>query len=223
MTSRVLIPALLIVLASAQSPTPVPGPSGRRPANPANRTVFGLRPYEIPGLNDKDTADAAGDLYFYLTDKVMMPFMCREDPSFPLCNSSKIIAGNNVYQQTLVEVDSDQIGEYALCNPATDDPSGHTWHCRPSSPQFGVGNISQMYGNCTVVWHNHTYNLCKTQAWSWRVQAANYLPGLWFSTQAVGNCDNDNRKQCYWRVAEQQLIKNATVCSRVLLLVSSKC
>ena len=38
---------------------------GSRPSNPVNYTVFGLRPYEIPGLDNKDTADALGDVYFW--------------------------------------------------------------------------------------------------------------------------------------------------------------
>ena len=79
-------------------PTPEPPPSGRRPKNPTNLTVFGLRPYELPDLNDKDTADALGDLYFWLTDKILLPYTCREDPSFMLCNSSAVVAADQVYE-----------------------------------------------------------------------------------------------------------------------------
>ena len=41
--------------------------TAQRPNNPTPVTVYGLRPYNLSAdLSDKDTADAAGDVFFYL-------------------------------------------------------------------------------------------------------------------------------------------------------------
>ena len=216
----------------APAPTPEPPPSGRRPQNPKNLTVVGLRPYELPDLNNKDTADALGDIYFWLTDKVLLPYTCREDPGFLLCNSSGLVADNQVYEQTVLEIDGGDVGQYALCNPETSDPSGHTWECQPSIPQFGAGNVKTMYGNCTIDYHGHDYDICvdrrtgkPVQFMEWRVALAAKLgdgtSGNWYSTQTKGNCD-DEGQQCYWRVVENVKIANATcVNSRIVNLVES--
>lgn len=65
------------------SPPPAPGPpTGRRPANPSNLTVYGLRPYEIPGLSNKDTADAEGDVYFWMVSSFISPRASRRASTF---------------------------------------------------------------------------------------------------------------------------------------------
>ena len=215
-------------------PTPPPTPwtpSGRRPRSPQNLTVFGLRPYELPDLNDKDTADALGDVYFWMVDKVLMPYTCREDPSFMLCNSSKIIGANQVYEQSVLEIDGSRVGQYALCNPSTSDPTGHTWRCEPEEPQFGAGNVNGMYGNCSHEYYGRTYDTCRDRAGKpvqymlWRTGLANHLQGWWYSTQHSGNCDDASTAAsgtCYWRIAHTVKVANATcVNSRISELVQS--
>lgn len=221
------LPAILLISVSCCFALPHAQMRGKRPQNPKNITVFGLRPYNLPDLNDKDTADAAGDVYFWLTDKILMPYTCREDPRFPLCKSSQIVKHDQVYEQSVLEVDSGSIGKYALCNPSTLDPTGHTWHCEPTEPNFGAGNVSQMYGDCKVKWHWRTYDQCTDertgrpiQFMRWRVAAANILPGMWYSTQKIGNCDEPSSLKCMWRSAKTVKIANATcVNDRVVALV----
>jgi hypothetical protein len=53
----------------------------QRPANPRSILVYGLRPYNLTAdLSDKDTADAAGDVFFFLGDRLLIPTACRNDP-----------------------------------------------------------------------------------------------------------------------------------------------
>ena len=51
------------------------------PENAINITVYGLRPHQLGStLVDKDTGDAAGDLFFFLGDRLLIPMACRHDP-----------------------------------------------------------------------------------------------------------------------------------------------
>ena len=53
------------------------------PDNATNITVYGLRPHQLGStLVDKDTGDAAGDLFFFLGDRLLIPMACRHDPGW---------------------------------------------------------------------------------------------------------------------------------------------
>ena len=76
--------ALLALLHSAAGLLPSTGTLARvgaqqqrRPAHPINVTVLALRPYNISTLNDKDSADAAGDIFFYVGDTLPQQYACR--------------------------------------------------------------------------------------------------------------------------------------------------
>lgn len=80
--------ALLALLHCAAGLLPSPGTSEaagaaagvvaqRRPAHAINVTVLALRPYNISTLNDKDSADAAGDIFFYVGDTLPQQYACR--------------------------------------------------------------------------------------------------------------------------------------------------
>ena len=64
----------LVLLAAAQ-----------RPSNPTNVTVYAIRPLALVDITDKDSADAAGDLFFWIKDHVIKPMHCRVEPT---CESS---------------------------------------------------------------------------------------------------------------------------------------
>lgn len=183
-----------------------------------NLTVVGLRPYNISGLDDKDTADSQGDVYFWMVDKVLMPYTCEQDPTFMLCKSEAVVHENNVYEVSVLSVDYSSIGRYALCNADSKDPTGGTWECYPSEPQFGIGNVSQMFGHCRHSWFSH--HSCSTDWVKWRAEMANKLPEMWFSSQKAGHCDVGS--SCYWNL-ETKAVKNATcVNSKVEAAVESK-
>jgi hypothetical protein len=179
-------------------------PAVPRPPNAANRTVFAIRPINLIGLENKDSADPAGDIFFWVKDRILHPMRCRRTPSWYQCNTSGILeTSNQVYAQFTVEYDTQAVGRYSNCNPDPRDPSGATWHCSchhshgsenvtcggigleeiatavPSSGQFPGDTFSPL--------------LAKTLA-----------PGIWLSTQSNGECGNPATKGvCNWRVAER--------------------
>ncbi len=103
-----LVLFLLLALHAAPLPdadavvVPAPAPA-TGPGFTNNVTVLGLRPYNITGLADKDTANVYGDILFYLSAKLMLPQQCRTDPSYFECNSStgtgRLLLQNEVYTQ----------------------------------------------------------------------------------------------------------------------------
>ena len=132
----------------------------RRPPRAFNLTVISLRPAnESTDLDNKDSADAAGDLFFYITDRFVMPYGCRHSQNQEwYCSPNQralIDAPNQVYSQVLIEVDSFFGGcpsgdcscdptpgslfpcpkqgsfEYADCNP---DSQGE-FHCNCGEPR----------------------------------------------------------------------------------------
>eukprot|EP01046_Picozoa_sp_COSAG06_P041078 COSAG06_NODE_5053_length_3759_cov_2.454645_3_plen_290_part_00 len=42
----------------------------QEPPHPINLTVYALRPYNLTGLENKDSGDAAGDIFFYIGDRL---------------------------------------------------------------------------------------------------------------------------------------------------------
>jgi hypothetical protein len=174
------------------------------PPNATDLQVVALRPYQIAGLNDKDSADIAGDIFFWIKDRVLFPMHCRRDPDWSLCNSTGILTHDSVYQQTLLSINP-EYGNYASCNPNTTDPSGKTWHCRchGSTPCAAVGrlDINASFGK----------NVSKGQFPGdiYSGHAAHILGGLWFSTTSQGNCSVSS-ESCNWIVKKVQKIKNAT-------------
>ena len=52
----------------------------------SNLTVTRYTPRDVPGLSNKDSGDAAGDLYFGL-EELVTPMHCRLDPSYFKCRN----------------------------------------------------------------------------------------------------------------------------------------
>ena len=44
-----------------------------RPPNAANRTVYAIRPKHLIGIENRDSADAAGDIFFWIKDRILHP------------------------------------------------------------------------------------------------------------------------------------------------------
>lgn len=171
------------------------------PANPMNLTVYALRPLRLSSLVDKDSADIAGDLFFWIKDRILHPMHCRRAPSWNQCNTSDILqTGDQVYAEYVITVDAKQIGNYASCNPVPGDPSGATWVCRPTESSFGIANISR-FGRPGGQFPGDVYSgeLAKT-----------LTPGQWYSTQRGGECNGGSGGTCAWQVAERGKMVNAT-------------
>ena len=203
--------ALLTALFCLQASPP------RRPANPVNLTVISLRPSNLTGLSNKDSADAAGDLFFFLGDRLPEPMHCRADPTYPMCASMAIVRHDSVYTKYVLEVDGSFGGcpsgdaactRYGSCNPDTSDPSGSTWACRPATAAVGKANVTQRYA--------HPGSANPWDVWKFALSKASWgVPATWYSTQAAGDCDGEEEEEeggssCTWRILETVKTVNAT-------------
>lgn len=110
-----------------------------RPRNPTNLTVFGLRPYNLsqPMLaTNYDWGDAAGDIFFLMTDVLSLPYACSvSHNSWWACGQRGALGHDQVYTQLVLEVDGDVLrpddgtlngATYSDCNP---DKTGAHFHC----------------------------------------------------------------------------------------------
>merc|ERR1719379_2474471 len=108
---------------------------------PRNLTMVGLRPsfMDPKDMGDKDWADAAGDLFFYIGDQMANRVYCKQHPDAMLC-SCEITCEDQVYSKvvfeltqgddslnTVVSKDRSKNG-YAPCNPSG-TPESYTYKC----------------------------------------------------------------------------------------------
>ena len=148
--------SMLLIHAAMAHATAAP----RRPPSPLNITVVNLRPYNMSAdISQKDTADVAGDAFFYLADRAILPYRCRRDPQSFLCRGFKILTNpSDVYTEQIVEVDGTFGGcpdgnatcsNYADCNPRTNSSGGIEWFCgcREQHP-WELGSVDD--GPCNV-------------------------------------------------------------------------
>ena len=118
-----------------------------QPANPVEQIVYGLRPANLSAtLENRNTGDAAGDLFFFLTDRFVAPFACRVTQGrWWACKEQRTLAHDSVYTKTVLAVEggwpnrtadgscSPDAGHacYSPCNPS--DLNGSTFRCGCSS------------------------------------------------------------------------------------------
>ena len=57
--------------------------------------MFAIRPIKLSTLDDKDSADAAGDIFFWIKDRILHPMRCRRQPDWNQCNTSGILETND--------------------------------------------------------------------------------------------------------------------------------
>lgn len=179
-------------------------------------TVYAIRPLALVDITDKDSADAAGDIFFWLKDHVIKPMHCRAQPTWQQCNSSATIDVNMVYQTFVVEYDRTACGAYAACNPdeSAPDPSTAPFICRchdtPSAGHkcsgFGQESISE-----------HTTPQFKGDPTP--MLAKKYMPGSWFSTQRDTECGNPHGNSslpCTWRKYPGRIVDADCVNDRII-------
>jgi hypothetical protein len=72
--------------------------------------------------------DIAGDIFFWLKDRILHPMHCRRSPSWGQCSSAPLLYEDNVYTWSEVATTLPW-GHYESCNPLPSDPTGKTWVC----------------------------------------------------------------------------------------------
>lgn len=158
MWSAVLVMAVSFSIASAAAVS-------RTPPNPVDITMYNLRPYNLTAdISEKDSADALGDIFFYITDRLVTPYACRHgsqtDPPFMCRDFQKILQTNDqVYTEIRVQVDSTFGGcangsyscsQYADCNPDIHSNSSVDWKCSCGRPGVHECSSTKDYWHCSA-------------------------------------------------------------------------
>jgi len=92
-----------------------PGPASK--VSPTSFDVTRYTPADVLGLDDKDSADAAGDMYFGL-EELITPMHCRTNPNYFKCanGTGRFLYYDDVYIRYRVQFDG-VFGPYSACNP----------------------------------------------------------------------------------------------------------
>ena len=126
------------------------------PPRAQNITVTALRPInQSVDLVNKDSADLAGDLFFYITDRFVIPYGCKHSGNQEwYCSPAQralIDAPDQVYTQVLIEVDSSFGGcpsGDCTCDPSKVEPDGRSSCATEScSSQSNTTNCAK-YADC---------------------------------------------------------------------------
>ena len=198
-----MMAALSLVLTSAVSIAS----ATVQPPNALNITLYGLRPLTLASdIINKDTADPAGDIFFYFGDRLLIDTACRNDPSWYMCKDQKELSYDSVYDQYIVEVDQTFGGcpsgapsctKYGACNPVNGNTSDFS--CRPTYSSVGVANVSERYSTPKG-----------DKKWDlWKFKSSKLIGGNWYSTQKGGDCDL-TEGECKWRVVSTLKTLNAS-------------
>jgi hypothetical protein len=82
-----------------------------------NVTVYRMTPKNLPGIADRDTGNAAGDVFFTIYE-AMLPAYCPVNPHDSICTNGVLSnVSRNVYRSSTIEFDTALIGVYSGCNP----------------------------------------------------------------------------------------------------------
>ena len=105
------------------------------PGHRENLTVYRVTPYNVSGLDNKNTGDAAGDLFFRLGDELWLRSFCRAHPElhYDRCKGGNWadagLLRNDVYASFTVETDG-SYGPYSQCNPV--GKNARRFQCEPN-------------------------------------------------------------------------------------------
>ena len=181
------------------------------PLNPTTLTVVALRPANLPGISNKDTADVGGDVFFWLKDRILHPMHCRRDPSWGQCASAPMLYDDNVYTWSEVET-STPFGAYSSCNPEPSDPTGKTWSCR----SHGSGPPDTNMGRSDITRFNRSQFDGDIYSPALANMLSNATSGFWYSNLDIGDCDSATAKKCSWKLAKTVSSKNATCVNNMM-------
>lgn len=194
------------------------------PSYAQNLTLYHLNEANYSGIDNMNTADAAGDAFFDI-NSYMIPQLCRNKSQHTYpgeCTNPEYLGADLVITRVKVEVDV-RFGDYGRCNICTDGvvpfsrpPKNCTvgeYVCvcggyersEPCGPQVGYENITSHFGAYTPRPDDDHFEF-------WRFNLANRTGGGWFSTLNEG-------KGVTWQLIETEKEVNAS-CHRTQLLKS---
>jgi hypothetical protein len=187
------------------------------PSNAANTTAYAIRPLALVDITDKDSADAAGDIFFWIKDHVVKPMHCRVEPFWHQCNETSTIDVNMVYQTFVVEYDREAVGPYASCNPddKAPDPSTAPWVCGCHGGSGCTG-----FGKQTIASHTRA----QFEGDPTPVLSKKFTPGYWFSTTHNTECGNPRANAsvpCTWRKYSGKIVNADCVNNKVIAVATA--
>lgn len=144
LTQRVCVLVALSLLwnkrCCANAPFSGSASAGPPPPLTNNVTLIALRPYNLTGLDNKDSANLNGEALFYFNAKLMLPMQCRSDPSYFECDdgngTGRLLRHDEVYTMYNIE-NTGSYAIYAACNPDLSiEPWGtpSAWNCTTLGP-----------------------------------------------------------------------------------------
>lgn len=117
-----------------------------------NVTVYRVTPMADEGVRNMNTADAAGDIYFGVS-QLLLPYMCDGSSSVGIwCNNRKWLSGGSawmVYRKFVIEARL-PFGSYSPCNP---DPATGVFSCG----SFGGGGNQSLPKTCDKYHEHHSH------------------------------------------------------------------
>ena len=168
--------------------------------------VYGLRPYEITGLDNKDTASDLGDIFLQFGDRVAQRLLCAKNESAFFCKC-EVTCVDNVYTQYEIDAPGGVQYPYGLCNPVGTSLKHPDYKCvRDDGFHMGSASIRTRYPNVSALCFEKRDPPYLPSCW-WKYNSSKHIGGEWYSHPAAGNCDT-HPTNCSWSIAETKKIVN---------------
>lgn len=171
--------------------------------NGTSITVYRVTPIDKAGLANMDSADAAGDVYFGLS-QLLLPYACDGGGGNSLwCRNRKWLSGGTAWMvYRSFEIDARlPLGVYARCNP---DPQTGIFQCESSSHSGGMH--SGLPPSC-----GSNYDLHHSRYLNGTTYATLQLPANGSIAGCCAKCTADGRKCAGWQMGAMG--KKPTECS----------
>jgi hypothetical protein len=170
-------------------------------------TVYGVRPRGMVGLDNKNTADARGDIYFLLSRLAVTYQMCQLDPSRFDCHCEITCDDNVITRYNLTTYTPFNFTGYRNCNPTKGSTvSNYSYYC-DGEYSSNVGAVQ----TTTFPWYANKKipNFLNI----WKHKFGVQIGGVWYSTMAESKCTNQTKPECAWEARATKVIDKSCMVS----------
>ena len=177
--------------------------------------VYGLRPYEITGISEKDTASPLGEIFFLFADRIAQSQKCAANPGGFFCKC-EVTCEDNVYTAYNITTPDGMDHAYGACNPRG-DLKHPDYSCRGGDPFYpGSTLVNTRYNSvgegCVPPHENPPFD----PSCNWKFKTSKHIGGNWYSTPSAGDCSVDP-SNCSWKIESTIKVVNETCVNGVLL------
>eukprot|EP01060_Flectonema_neradi_P017693 TRINITY_DN2453_c0_g1_i2.p1 TRINITY_DN2453_c0_g1~~TRINITY_DN2453_c0_g1_i2.p1 ORF type:complete len:279 (+),score=32.63 TRINITY_DN2453_c0_g1_i2:47-838(+) len=182
--------------------------------------VYGLRPYQITGIDEKDTADVLGEVFFLFGDRIAQSQKCAANPSGFFCKC-EVTCEDNVYTSYNISTPFGLDHQYGACNPQG-DLKHPDYTCYKGDPFYpGSAQVNKRYNStaegCVPYQPNPPYD----PSCNWKYKTSKHIGGTWYSTPAAGDCST-HPSNCSWKVESTIKVVNESCVNGPLLSYVTK-